>query len=107
MCIFKLVFYLFLGKYPEAKLLDHMVVLVLIFKEMLYCFPSDCTNLQTTNSALRLPFLRLLFVVFGMITILMAQTEKNLPAMREAQVRSPCQEDLLEKEVAIHFSILA
>ena len=28
-----------LGMEPEVELLDHMVVLFLIFKELLYCFP--------------------------------------------------------------------
>ena len=37
----------------------------------------------------------------------MAQTVKNLPAMQEIQVRSLSQEDLLEKEMATHSSILA
>ena len=37
----------------------------------------------------------------------MAQTVKNLPAMRETQVRSLGQEDPLEKEMATHSSILA
>ena len=32
---------------------------------------------------------------------------KNLPAMQETQVRSLHQEDLLEKEMATHSSILA
>ena len=32
---------------------------------------------------------------------------KRLPAMREAQVRSPDWEDPLEKEMATHSSILA
>ena len=32
---------------------------------------------------------------------------KNLPVMGETQVRSPDQEDLLEKEMATHTSILA
>ena len=32
---------------------------------------------------------------------------KNLPAMRETQVRSLGQEDLLEKEMATHSSFLA
>ena len=36
-----------------------------------------------------------------------AQMAKNLPAMRETQVRSLGQEDPLEKEVAIPSSILA
>ena len=35
------------------------------------------------------------------------QTEKNLPAMQETQVRSLGQEDPLEKGVATHSSTLA
>ena len=37
----------------------------------------------------------------------MAQTVKNLPAMHETRVRSLGQEYPLEKEMAIHSSILA
>ena len=37
----------------------------------------------------------------------MAQTVKRLPAMRETRVRFLGQEDLLEKEMAIHSSTLA
>ena len=37
----------------------------------------------------------------------MAQTVKNPPAMQETQVKSPDQEDPLEKEMAIQSSILA
>ena len=37
----------------------------------------------------------------------MAQTVKCLPTMRETQVPSLGQEDLLEKEMATHCSILA
>ena len=36
----------------------------------------------------------------------MAQTVKNLPTMRESWVQSLGQEDLLEKEMATHSSIL-
>ena len=36
-----------------------------------------------------------------------AQTVKNLPAMQETRVQSLCQEDPLEKGMAIHSSILA
>ena len=38
---------------------------------------------------------------------LVAQTVKHLPTMRETQVQSLGQEDLLEKEMATHSSILA
>ena len=41
------------------------------------------------------------------MTSLMAQTVKHLPTMRETQVQSLGQEDLLEKEMATHSSILA
>ena len=37
----------------------------------------------------------------------MAQVVKNLPAMLETWVRSPGREDLLEKGMATHSSILA
>ena len=37
----------------------------------------------------------------------MAQMVKNLPAMQEIWVRSLVQEDPLEKEIAIHSSVLA
>ena len=37
----------------------------------------------------------------------MAQTVKNLPAMKEIQVRSLGQEDPLEREMATHSSIFA
>ena len=37
----------------------------------------------------------------------MAQTVKNLPAMQQTQVRSLGWEELLEKGMATHFSVLA
>ena len=37
----------------------------------------------------------------------MPQSVKSLPAMWETQVRSPGEEDPLEKEMATHSSILA
>ena len=40
-------------------------------------------------------------------TSLVAQTVKRLPTMRETWVRSLGREDLLQKEMAIHSSILA
>ena len=47
--------------------------------------------------------LKLQFIVAS----LLAQTVKNLPAMREPQVQSLGREDPLEKEMATHSSILA
>ena len=43
----------------------------------------------------------------GMAASLVAQIVKNLSAMRETQVQSLTWEDPLEKEMAIHSSILA
>ena len=40
-------------------------------------------------------------------TSLVAQTVKHLPTMQETRVQSLDQEDLLEKEMATHSSILA
>ena len=42
-----------------------------------------------------------------MWAFLVAQTEKNLPAMQETWVQSLGQEDPLEKGMAIHSSTLA
>ena len=41
------------------------------------------------------------------MTSLVAQMVKRLPTMRKIQVQSLGREDLLEKEMATHFSILA
>ena len=41
------------------------------------------------------------------LTVEMAQTVKHLPTMQETWARSLGQEDLLEKEMATHSSILA
>ena len=41
------------------------------------------------------------------MTSLVAQTVQRLPTMRETRVQSLGQEDLLEKEMALHSSILA
>ena len=40
------------------------------------------------------------------LTFLVTQMVKNLPTMQETQVQSLGQEDLLEKEMATHSSIL-
>ena len=52
---------------------------------------------------------RLLFMVTKPLerSFLVAQTVKNLPAMKETWVLSLCQVDPLEKEMATHSSILA
>ena len=63
-------FLISLNIFPEVELLDHMVVLLLIFEDTSCCFPEGS---------------------------LVAQTVKSLPAMWETQVRSLGQEDPLEK----------
>ena len=44
---------------------------------------------------------------YGIRASLVAQMVKNLPAMRDTWIRSLGQEDLLEKGMATHSSILA
>ena len=57
---------------------------------------------MVSNTVLSETFLGLSFLDFPI-----AQMVKNLPAMQETQVRSLGQKDPLEKETAIHSSILA
>ena len=45
------------------------------------------------------------YIIGHIITSLVAQTAKNLPAMQETWVRSLGGEDPLEKGTAAHFSI--
>ena len=61
----------------------------------------DCTELDTTKR-LHFPFTFKLWW-----TSLVPQTVKCLPTMPETWVQSLSQEDLLEKEMATHSSILA
>ena len=44
--------------------------------------------------------------ILSTTALLVAQTVKRLPTMRETQVQSLGREDLLEKEMATHSSIL-
>ena len=46
-------------------------------------------------------------VEYDLIRPMVAQTVKRLPAMQETWVQSLGQEDLLEKEMVTHSSILA
>ena len=63
----------------------------------------SCFYLQLIN------FLFFFFPLCGYLcwTSLVVHMVKNLPAIQETQVRSLGQEDLLEKEMAAHSSILA
>ena len=69
-----------LNIFPEVELLDHMVVLLLIFEDTSCCFPEGS---------------------------LVAQTVKSLPAMWETWVHSLGQEDPMEEGMATHSSVLA
>ena len=46
-------------------------------------------------------------VEYDLICAMVTQMVKHLPAMRETRVQSLGREDLLEKELAIHSTILA
>ena len=46
-------------------------------------------------------------VEYDLICAMVTQTVKRLPAMRETRVQSLGREDLLEKEMVTHSSILA
>ena len=59
------------------------------------------------NKTLDIFCLLILFVVYGNKISLVAQTVKCLPTMQETRVQSLGWEDLLEKEMATHSSILA
>ena len=52
-------------------------------------------------------FLAPIIVLYNRPASLVAQTVKHLPAMQETRVRFLGREDPLEKEMAIHSSILA
>ena len=81
-------------------------------------FLSHCYCHQSLYSPAVSYFLMTFYFVWGYSPLTMlwqfqvdslpvAQIVKNLPAMRETQVRSLGQEDPLEKEMATHSSILA
>ena len=68
--VFEIVFLFSLGKYPEVKLMNHMVVLFLFFWGTSILFSIVAAPIyKTTNSAQGFPFLHI-FVVFLMIAIL-------------------------------------
>ena len=69
---------------------------------------SDSATLWTAACQASLSFTvsRSLLKLVSIESVLVAQTVKNLPAMQETQVRSLGQEDLPEKRMATHSSIL-
>ena len=81
------------------------------FRNLSAIFHSDCTSFYPTNSAQVFPFLHVLLSIchcsFFDRASLVAQTVKNLSAMRKTLVQSMAWEDPVEKEMATHSSILA
>ena len=69
---------------------------------------SDSATLWTAACQASLSFTvsRSLLKLVSIESVLVAQTVKNLPAMQETQVRSLGQEDLPEKRMVTHSSIL-
>ena len=71
----------------------------------------DNVNIMDLNTFMSVFQIRSLFFCFFFLIVLrasqVAQMVKNLPAMWETRVRSLGQEDLLEKGMATHSSILA
>ena len=63
-----------LNKYSDVKLLDHMVVLFLIFWWTQTVFHSGCSNIYSPHSALGFPFLHIqantcfCFLIIGILT---------------------------------------
>ena len=123
-----------LSKYSELGLLNHMVVLFLIFEKLPYCFPFCfsinnvcCCSVAKSCSTLCDPMdpmdcSNLVFPVLPYLqgfaqthdpefaqahASLMAQMAKNLPAMQETQVWSPGSGRSSEKGMATHSSILS
>ena len=64
---------------------------------------ADCSPLNHLRNQISL---NLTYVCTSFRTFLVAQTVTCLPTMQETQVQSLGQEDLLEKEMATHSSIL-
>ena len=75
----------------------------------IFSYPSDLASLRTQKALCLSPAreAREDLVKFSERISLVAQIVKSLPAMQETWVLSLGQEDLLEKEMATHYSILA
>ena len=80
----------------------------MLFEPEVTCHRSIRVCSKFPPTVLVFPFTVLYGVYFrDLMDFLVAQTVKHLPAMRETRFQSLGQEDLLEKEIATHCSILA
>ena len=76
-----------------------------VYKKPLYLPPYFCYEPKTALKKTK-PIL-FLINLFIQLHCMVAQTVKRLPTMQETQVQPLAWEDLLEKEMATHSSILA
>ena len=118
MYLFEFEFLSFLDTCPRVELLDHTVILYLVFKGTPTLFSTVAAPIYLAISSVgRFPFLHTLSSIFletflmAILTrewaSLVAQLVKNLPAMQETWVRSLGWEDPLKKGKATHSSIPA
>ena len=71
-CIFKLLFLLFPDIYPGVELLDHIVILFLVFWGTIILFSIVTASIYIpTNSVWGFPFLRILFSICYLQTLMM------------------------------------
>ena len=94
-------------KYPEVKLLDHMIVLGFPDSSVGKEFACNAGDPSWIPGLGRSAGDRIGYPLQYSWTSLVAQLIKNPPAMQETWVRSLGWEDPLEKGMATHSSILA
>ena len=76
-------------------------------KEVVYVYVCMCVYTHTQRSIIQSLKKKEILPFATIYASLVAQMVKRLPTMQETWVQSLGREDLLEKEMATHFSILA